>query len=228
VSARRIAIVDDDLEVGDFLLQLLKAEGYDAAHYPTPGKFFDAILRRQPALTVLDMQLPGMDGREIIRLLRSNPDTGRMLIVAISGKQRSKKDVISGIQRGADEYFLKPLDSEEFLARLSSLLRRAHSSPAPEDVIRLDGLTIFPERRQCELEGEAVSMTRLEFDLLTHLVRNANRILTRGSLLEDVWTGDPTMSTRTVDKHIEMLRRKLGEFGERIATVIRVGYVLKL
>ncbi|MFH1726463.1 MAG: response regulator transcription factor [Elusimicrobiota bacterium] len=223
----RIAVVEDDPELGDYLERLLDGEGYDTALYPTPGRFFDSILRSRPDAVLLDMQLPGMDGKEIIRVLRADPKSRDMLIVSMSGRQKSTKDIVDGLHAGADEYFLKPLDRELLLVRVEVLLRRRTGKPSVEDSIRLGALTLFPERRVCLLQKREVKLTRLEFDLLLYLLRQRNRVLTRGALLEAVWHGDPTMTTRTVDKHVETLRRKLGSFGRRLQTVVRVGYVLK-
>jgi DNA-binding response OmpR family regulator len=114
------------------------------------------------------------------------------------------------------------------LVRLEGLLSRsALPSKPPEEVLRLGDLSVNVDGRVCSLGGRDVGLTRLEFDLLVYFLRQGNRVLTRSILLESVWSGDPTMTTRTVDKHVENLRRKLGPFGSRIETVVRVGYILR-
>lgn len=223
-----VAVVDDDPELGDFLQVLLKSNGFMVALYPSPGRFLDSLGAVRPDLVVLDMQLPGMDGREVIRVLRSNPQTRGVFIIAISGEQRKTSDVVSGLQVGADEYLLKPLDSDMLLARIQALLRRGPAAPSPEEELRAGSLAVLLESRQVRLNGREVRMTRLEFDLLVYFLRNSNRVLTRGLILQSVWGSDPGLSTRTVDKHVESLRRKLGAGRIHIETVVRVGYMLKL
>lgn len=226
----RIAVVEDDHGVGELIKTLLVANGYEVEVYPTPGRFFDSLLSAKPDLAFVDMRLPGMDGREIIRVLRANPETKNILLIGMSAEERSAKDVVKGFNAGADEYFAKPLDGELMLVRVGALLRRAQSGAGEipgEETIVIDGVTILPEQREVRVEGTPVKMTRLEYELLMYFIKQRNRVLTRSSLLETVWEGDPTMSTRTVDKHVETLRRKLGAFGEKIETVIRVGYILR-
>lgn len=226
----RIAVVEDDHEVGELIKTLLEANGYDVELYPTPGRFFDSLLGAKPDLAFVDMRLPGMDGREIIRVLRGNPETKKILLVGMSAAERSSSDAVTGFNAGADEYFVKPIDGELLLVRVGALLRRDKngrvSEPEPERIV-IEDLMIFPERREVCVGGKPVKMTRLEYELLLYFIRQRNRVLTRSALLEAVWEGDPTMSTRTVDKHVETLRRKLGAFGGCIETVIRVGYILR-
>jgi len=226
----QIAVVDDDLGVGELLKTLLEVNGYDVEVYLTPGRFFDSLLTSKPDLAFVDMRLPGMDGREIIRVLRKNPESKSILLIGMSGEERTPKDVVSGFNAGADEYLVKPIDGDMLLVRVGALLRRSRngSSADPEvETIIVEELTIHPEQRVVQCEEQQVKLTRLEYDLLLYFIHQRNRVLTRSSLLETVWEGDPTMSTRTVDKHVETLRRKLGAFGKRIETVIRVGYILR-
>ncbi len=226
---QHIAVVEDDNEVGELLKTLLAANGYAVDLYPTPGRFFDALLIQKPTLAFIDMRLPGMDGREIIRVLRANPDTKKILLIGMSAEERSPKDIVNGFNAGADEYLVKPIDSELLLVRIGALLRRGgNGSSEPEiETLVVDELTILPQQREVQFDGNPVKMTRLEYELLLYFIHNRSRVLTRSVLLETVWEGDPTMSTRTVDKHVETLRRKLGAFGDRIETVIRVGYILR-
>jgi two-component system alkaline phosphatase synthesis response regulator PhoP len=225
----QIAIVEDDDEVGELMKTILESNGYEVVVYPTPGRFFDALLNAKPDLAFVDMRLPGMDGREIIRVLRANVETKSMLLIGMSAEDKSPKDAVNGFNAGADEYFVKPIDGELLLVRVDALLRRKKDAgaAAEPETVRFGDLTILPEQREVRLDNEPVTLTRLEFDLLLYFIRQRNRVLTRSALLEMVWQGDPTMSTRTVDKHVETLRRKLGSFGERIETVIRVGYILR-
>lgn len=224
----KIAIVDDDPDWGELWLLLLKGGGYGAVHYATAGRFFDALAKARPDIVILDMRMPGINGLEAIRILRGNQETRRILIVAVSGHDVSSEHAVKAFEAGADEYLAKPVDQNLLLARLGSLLRRApgERSGAGERLV-LGPLAILPEERVARLGEREMTLTHLEFDLLLYFARQPDRVLTRSLILETVWGGNPDMNTRTVDKHVESLRRKLGPLGQSLETVIRVGYVLK-
>lgn len=223
----RIAVVDDDPEWAQLLLRVLKDGGYEVSHHGTPGRFFDSLLKSQPNLILLDMQLPGMHGREVIRVLRANDATKGILIVAVSAHDRSSADAVKAFECGADEYLPKPVDHALLLARVAALLRRGAGQPPADERLRAGPLVVAPESREVRLQGRPIELTNMEFELLCYFLRHPNRVLTRGLILESVWGAVPDMNTRTVDKHVETLRRKLGPFGAQIETVVRVGYMLK-
>ncbi|MFA6003974.1 MAG: response regulator transcription factor [Elusimicrobiota bacterium] len=225
----KIAVVDDDPEWGDFVVFLLKGQGYDVSQFPSAGRFFDSLIKNRYVLVVLDMRLPGMHGREVIRVLRSNPETRNLLIVGVSGEDIQSTHAVEALNVGADEYLSKPVDAEFMVARVGALLRRTAERVAPEaERICVGPLTVAPDQQSAQMEGKSVTLTNLEFQLLVYFLRNMNRVLTRQLILEQVWGVKTPMDTRTVDKHVESLRRKLGDFGKRIETVIRVGYSLKV
>lgn len=224
----RIAVVDDDPEWAQLLLRVLKGGGYEVSHFGTPGRFFDSLLKAKPDLVLLDMQLPGMHGREVIRVLRANDATRGLLVVAVSAHDRHSADAVKAFECGADEYLPKPVDPDLLLARLAALLRRGVGVPLADDRLTLGALAVSPESREVALDGRVLELTNMEFELLCHFLRNPNRVLTRGLILESVWGTVPDMNTRTVDKHVETLRRKLGPYGSKIETVVRVGYMLKV
>lgn len=215
--------------MGQLILIALQTSGYLAGLYPTPGKFFDSLIKNKPDLLILDMHLPGMDGKEIVRVMRNNPETRNAFIIAISGEAKGTEDIIKGLKTGADEYMVKPLEMDLLLTRIAGFLRRGlpNGSHGPP-ILQSGPLTIFPEERSVKLVGKPVTLTRLEYDLLTYFIQHSNRVLTRSLLLETVWGGNSDMTTRTVDKHVESLRKKLGTFGKNFETVVRVGYMLRL
>lgn len=224
----KVAVVDDDQEMLDLLALVLGKSGFDVKTYATPGRFFDALVKHRPDVTVLDMHLPGMDGRDVIRVLRANGATKRMPIVAISAVARSTADVVQGLELGADEYMAKPVDLDLLVARIAVLLRRApDSAPIGEDIVRYGDVVIYPEEHRVRCADQDVPLTHLEFKLLLYFIQNPNRVLTRGLMLEKVWGTGPDLSTRTVDKHVETLRKKLPLFGAHVETVIRVGYLFR-
>jgi two-component system OmpR family response regulator len=170
-----------------------------------------------------------MDGREVVRVLRRNPETRSLPIIMVSGVEKEPSHVVQGLNDGADEYLTKPVQGDPLLARLASLLRRASSNGGTEreEIWSVGRLTLRPEQRTASLDGDAIELTRLEFDVLAFFVRHPNRVLTRQMLLQEVWQQPPGLATRTVDKHIENVRKKLGKLGERIETVINVGYAFR-
>lgn len=224
----KVAIVDDDEDMLSLLSLVIGKSGYEVKTYASPGRFFDALAKGRPDVMVLDMHLPGMDGRDIIRVLRANADTRALPIVAISAVARSTADVVQGLELGADEYLAKPVDLDLLMARIAVLLRRALSGAPPAvETVRYGDLLVFPDEHRVEAGGKDVALTHLEFKLLLYFLKNPNRVLTRGLMLEKVWGTGPDLSTRTVDKHVETLRKKLPDFGARVETVIRVGYLFR-
>jgi DNA-binding response OmpR family regulator len=220
-----VALVEADREWGREIEKALAGAGYKVAFHPSLGKFMDALTSRRPEVLLMDMHLPGMEGREIFRALRSNPETAKMILVGLSGQPKSKDEVTAAFKAGADEYFFKPLDGALLLVRLRSLLRRA-PLPAAEVNLSHSGITVYPESRLCRVNGKEIRLTRLEFDLLLEFVRNPQRVLTRGGLIDALWSGHSSRGSRAVDRHIHALRGKLGGCGEMLETLVGVGYRL--
>jgi DNA-binding response OmpR family regulator len=225
----KLAVVDDDAEMLALLALVLGKSGYDVKTYHAPGSFLDSLAKARPDLCVLDMHLPGIHGREVIRILRENAATKRMPIVAISAVARSTPEVIQGLDLGADEYFPKPLDLDLLVVRIESLLKRTSgvAAPAPSEKMTYGDMTVFIDEHRVVVGDRDVALTNLEFKLLVFLLRHPNRVATRGMLLEKVWESSPDVSTRTVDKHFEALRKKLPAVGAKVETVIRVGYLFR-
>lgn len=228
MSAASIAVVDDDPEMLELMSLVLGKAGYKVQGYPTPGRFFDGVLRSKPALCIVDVHLPGMDGREIIRVLRANPETTRVPVIAVSAAAKSSGDVVRGMDNGADEYLLKPLDLELLVARVENLLGRRGELGAPEpERIRWGDIEVMPEAHSVTMGRKAVPLTHLEFKLLEAFLRQPDRVLARSWLLQTVWGASPGVGSRTVDKHVEALRKKLPGFGRKVETVVGVGYLFR-
>ena len=221
----RVALVEADREWARAIEKLLTDAGYRVVLHLSLGKFLDTLTSRRPEVLLMDMHLPGMEGREILRALRSNPETAKMILIGLSGRSQTKDEVTAAFKAGADEYFFKPLDSALLLVRLRSLLRRAPLPPA-EVNIRHFGITVYPESRLCRVNGKEIRLTRLEFDLLLEFLRNPQRVLTRGGLIDARWTGSSSRGARAVDRHICALRVKLGACGNLLETLVGVGYRL--
>lgn len=227
--SRAIAVVDDDEEIRGLLAFVLAKAGFKVKGYATPGRFFDALVRAKPDLCIVDVQLPGMDGRDVVRVLRSNAETRALPVIMITASATSSADVVRGVDNGADEYFAKPLDLELLVTRIENIIARSRNGVAPPqaEVIRWGELEVCPDEHRLMLKGKEVALTHLEFKLLLAFLRQPNRVLPRAWLLENVWSSSPSVTTRTVDKHVETLRRKLPPLGERIEAMIRIGYVFR-
>ena len=225
MSGVAVAVLDSDPASREALAGLLKSRGYEVRTYQTAGRFFDALLEGAPRAAFISTTLRGMDGREVIRVLRSNPETRAMALVAFCDGRRRREEVISGFEAGADEFLEGRFDADLLEARLVSLLRARPQAPAA-DVMELAGVRMDMDARVCTAAGKAVKLTRLEFDLLGHLMRHRGRVLTRGALLGSVW-GEGASGTRTVDKHVEAVRRKVPPLAKRLETVVNVGYLLR-
>ncbi len=225
----KIAVVDDDPKWVAFVASLLNRQGHEVTRFSSAGKFFDSLVKTHFSLLVLDMNLPGMHGREIIRVVRVNPETRRMLIVGLSDCEVQSSHAVEALNAGADEYLPKPVDVEFLAARVAALLRRHQESKEPDaERLCVGSLVVLPAQQEASVAGKKVALTNLEFQLLLYFLRNANRVLTRQLILDQVWGIKTPMDTRTVDKHVESLRRKLGDVGKRFETVVKVGYLLKV
>lgn len=227
--SKLIAVVDDDPEVLKFLEFILAKAGYSVNSSATPGRFFDSVLKHPPALCLIDVQLPGMDGREIVRVMRSSPETKRIPLIVMSAVAISPGDKVRGLEDGADEYFSKPLDIDLLLARVANLLSRAASAsePAAPEVIAWGPIEVSLGEHRASVGGKPVPLTHLEMKLLVAFLRQPGRVLPRTLLLQSVWDAPASTSTRTVDKHVETLRRKLPPFGKKVETVVGVGYLFR-
>ena len=152
----KLAVVDDDTEMLALLALVLGKSGFEVKTYATPGRFLDSLARSRPDLCILDMQLPGIHGRDVIRVLRENEATKRMPIVAITASERGTPDVIKSLELGADEYMGKPLDLELFVVRIAGLLRRApgaKTAPPPSEKLRYGPLTVILDEHRVEVAG---------------------------------------------------------------------------
>lgn len=220
-----ILIIDDEQRIIDLARMYLEQDGY-AVRSATDGAVgYQQVTEAEPALIVLDLMLPGMDGLEICRRVRAQSDIPIIMLTARS----DDIDKIVGLELGADDYLTKPFNPRELVARVKAILRRTDrkSAPISEDV-SIGNLVIAPDRRAVLVNGRNVDLRMKEFDLLLVLARNAGRVFSRERLLEVVWGYDFAGETRTVDVHIAHLRHKLDGMSPLIETVWGVGYKLEL
>ena len=218
-----IYCVEDDRSIRELMLYTLRASGFEAEGFEDGDGLFEALKRRRPALITLDIMLPGMDGIEILRQLRSSAATAPIPVIMASAKG-TEYDRVLGLDLGADDYLAKPFSMLEMVSRIRAVLRRS-GGPAPAaEALSLGQLRMDPAAHTVLVSGQRVELTVKEFDLLRLFLKHPGRVYTRDQLLEKVWGGEYFGETRTVDVHIGTLRTKLGPCGGYIRTVRGVGY----
>ena len=182
---------------------------------------------KAPDLVVLDLMLPGVDGLEVCRRLKTDPKTQHIPIVMLTAKGE-EADIVAGLELGADDYITKPFSPRVLVARVRAVLRRRAREPADgTSVVRIGELVIHPGRHEVLVGGEAVQLTLTEFRILHFLARRPGWVFTRYQIVEGVQGEDAVVTDRSVDVHIVSVRRKLGKYGTYIETVRGVGYRFK-
>jgi two-component system response regulator ResD len=220
-----ILIVDDEPIVREVVAQYLTQDGF---HVEMAADGNEALVRfaaARPDLVLLDLMLPGVDGLEVCRRIRAQSNVPVIMVTAKS----DEIDTVIGLGVGADDYIGKPFSPRELVARIKAVLRRASTPPpvAQGDPLRFGALTIRPDRRQVEINGQRIDLTAREFDLLEFLARNQGQVFTRDDLLDKVWDWSYASDGGTVTVHIRRLRQKIEADPERpryIKTVWGVGY----
>jgi DNA-binding response OmpR family regulator len=223
VSGELILLVDDEPSIVQLARLYLEREGFRVQEEGSGDAVLGRVSTQRPALVILDVMLPGLDGFEVCRRLRA---AGEPVAILMLTARDEDIDKILGLELGADDYLTKPFNPRELVARVKAILRRSDDRPAESRPVRLDALTIDPARREATLAGTPLELRTQEFDLLLTLAEHHGRVLSREQLLQMAWGFDYFGQTRTVDVHIAQLRRKLGDSAVRIETVTGVGYKL--
>ena len=221
---RKVLVVDDEPRIRTVLRGFLQAEGFAVVEAADGTAALTGIRRERPDLVLLDIMLPGIDGLEVLRQVRTFSDVYVILLTA----RADEVDTLVGLGVGADDYVTKPFSPREVAARVKAVLRRDRAGPArPEPVLRFPGLTIDLTGREVRVDEAPVALSSLEFDLLAALAGDPGRVFSRAQLLEKVWGYDFFGDERVVDVHIRSLRSRLGDPAADpalIATVRGVGY----
>lgn len=229
-----IYYVEDDTNIRELALYALHKAGLEAVGFPSAEPFLAELAESVPNLILLDIMLPGTDGLELLGRLRGDPRTRNIPIMMLTAKG-TEYDKVVGLDSGADDYLAKPFGMMELVSRCNALLRmasRASANPAENgDLLSCGFVSISPSTRVVRAGSVPVELTLKEFDLLLKLVEGAGRVYTRAQLLEDIWDITYVGETRTVDTHVQTLRRKLNDAcagaGDIVRTVRGVGYCAK-
>jgi two-component system, OmpR family, response regulator RegX3 len=225
----RIALLEDEQDQADLVSFWLKAAGH-SCHVYTLGKDLVREAQRETFdLFLLDWEVPGMSGAEVLVWIRANI-AEPVPVLFVTARQR-EEDIVHALSSGADDYMVKPLGKAELLARIDALARRMRASAhQSEDVLEYGRLNVDCRNRRVKLDGEDVAMTQKDFELTVFLLRNIGRLLSRGYILEAVWGQSAEINTRTVDTHVSRIRGKLQltpENGWRLSAVYQHGYRLE-
>lgn len=224
-----ILIIEDEEDIVALLRYNLEQERFQVRTATSGEAGLDLTRSHPPSLILLDLALPGIQGLEVCRILRTRPETARVPIIMLTAKGE-ESDIVVGLELGADDYVRKPFKVRELLARVRAVLRRntgKAEEPAGGESIRVGPLTLDSRAYEARLEGAPLDLTRAEFRLLRSLAANPGRVLTRERLVSEITEGSVFIIDRNVDVHIRALRRKLGPAREMIATVRGVGYKLR-
>lgn len=223
-----VLIVEDEPEIADLIRFHAERDGFDARVARSGSEALEAVKQRVPDVVSLDIMLPDLDGLEVCRRLKRDPETATLPIVIVSAKGE-EAEVVAGLELGADDYVTKPFSPRVLMARLKAVLRRREdgdTEPASDGRVLLNGasLDIDSERHIVRSKGEKIDLTITEFRLLHFLALRPGFVRTRDQIVSAIRGEGTVLSSRAIDVHVASLRRKLGDSGEVIETVRGVGY----
>jgi len=218
----RVYLVEDDPDIREMETYALKSAGLSVTAFDSAAPFLDALKTERPDLVLLDVMLPGIDGMELLKRLRDDPETQAIPIILVTAKT-SEADKVNGLDAGADDYLTKPFGVMELVSRCKALLRRAYRM---KPVLSFDAIEVDDETHRVTVNGREIELTFKEYGLLHYLLLHRGAAVSRSTLMEAVWGFAFAGETRTVDMHIKTLRKKLGAAGACIETVRNVGYRL--
>lgn len=224
-----ILLVEDEDDLAQIVTYHLQREGFESVRAATGAESFEYLQSQSVSLVLLDLMLPDMSGVEICRQIRSNENTQNLPVIMVTAKGE-EIDRVVGFEVGADDYVVKPFSSRELILRIKALLRR--HAPIDTDVnatniLEYSVFKIDQGAHRVWIAEDEIQLTALEFKLLGLLVARKGLVQTREVLLQDVWEMDPNVNTRTVDKHVQRLRQKIGIGADLIETIRGVGYRLR-
>jgi two-component system, OmpR family, alkaline phosphatase synthesis response regulator PhoP len=218
---QRILIIEDESDIAESLQYNFVRDGFQVQIAESGEKGLRIALEMPPNLIVLDIMLPGMNGIELCRRFRREPQTKKTPIIMLTAKV-AESDKVNALEIGADDYIVKPFSVKEVMARVRAVLRRVETDSSEN--YKDERILIDFEDMRVVCFNEEVRLTKKEFALFSNLVKNSGRISTRQNLLDNVWGYSYYGDTRTLDVHIRRLRSKLGECGNCIETVVGIGY----
>jgi DNA-binding response OmpR family regulator len=225
---KTVLVVEDEQEIRDLLAHYLRKDGFRPLVAPDAEAGLSLARSERPDMILLDIMLPGMDGLELLRIVRADPAIGRTPLLMLTAKG-DETDRVVGLELGADDYIPKPFSPREVIARVKAILRRSAPAPAAagDKVYEYGTLAMDLSRHEVRVGGELSTLTTKEFRILEALLGAPGRVLSREAILQKVWGDDTFVTDRTVDVHVSKLRQKIPLLAKAIETVKDVGYKLK-
>lgn len=220
-----IYIVEDDKNIREIETFALKNSGYEIKDFDCTKEFYSKMKEKLPNLILLDIMLPDEDGLEIVKKIRSTPESRKIPIILVTAKT-TELDKVKGLDVGADDYLTKPFGVMELVSRVKALLRRS-GGMTDEKVYCIGSILMDIEKHTVYVENEQIELTFKEYELLRLLMQNAGIVTSRDVIMERVWGTDFEGESRTLDMHIKTLRQKLQSAGSAIKTVRNVGYIME-
>jgi DNA-binding response OmpR family regulator len=223
----KILVVDDETDAVDLIEFNLKGAGYDVVAANDGAEALRKARSVLPALIILDLMLPEIDGMEVCKQLKRDPATAKIPIIMLTAKA-AEIDRVLGLELGADDYISKPYSSRELVARIRAILRRAAfiDTGSKNQQLAFGPIAVDLDMHIVRISGEAMDLTRREFELLAYFLQNPRRVLSREKILQQVWGLEYLGESRTIDAHVRRVRSKLGDSASLIETVVGVGYRL--
>ena len=222
---RMIWCVEDDPSIREIEVYALHSTGLEARGIADGAEFWEALEKEQPELVILDVMLPGEDGVAILKRLRAD-ERYRDIPVIMATARSTEFDKVQSLDLGADDYITKPFGMMEMVSRVKAVLRRSQPKQTAA-LLKLDGLTLDENQHTVTIDGQRITLTYKEYELLRLFLSHPGMAFSREQLLQTVWNTDYAVETRTVDMHIRTLRQKLGDYGRYIETIRGVGYRLE-
>ncbi len=227
-------MVDDEQDLCEILLYNLRAAGFEAEAAYSGETAWEQIANRQSSnsdcfdLLILDVMMPGMSGFELAEKLKADAQTSRIPIIFLTAKD-TEDDALQGFSLGADDYVTKPFSVREVVARVKAVLKRPTPNPSLREgsLISYEGLVLDLGKKTTTVDGESVSLTKTEFELLGLLLKHRGQVFSRQQIFDAVWPEDVVVSDRTVDVNVTRLRKKIGRYGNCIVSRQGFGYVFE-
>lgn len=227
MEQKRILVVDDEQDLCEILLYNLTAAGFQAESAYTGEAAWEKIANGKCFdLLILDVMMPGMSGFELAKRLKADIQTSRTPIIFLTAKD-TEDDTLTGFEIGADDYVTKPFAVREVLARVKAVLNRSQQNRVVESLISFEGLVLDLGKKTTTVDGESVSLTKTEFELLSLLLTHRGQVFSRQQIFDAVWPEDVVVSDRTVDVNITRMRKKIGRYGSCIVSRQGFGYLFE-
>jgi two-component system phosphate regulon response regulator PhoB len=223
MSKPKVLVVEDDSDILKLLEYNIGGAGFEVLTSRDGHEALVLARRQFPALVVLDLMLPGIDGFEVCKELKRNPETAGIPVIMLTARGE-EVDRIVGLELGADDYVVKPFSPRELILRIRAVLRRLVAEAATANVLQEEGLQVDLQAHRVQVDGQPIELTATEFKLLVELIRSRGKVQSRDQLLDKVWGYQFEGYARTVDTHVRRLRQKLASYADWVETVRGVGY----